>query len=263
MPSCYADKRCDFPPAEAFVIQDRELCCQSQWAAITGAGSARNADICPWPHSSHLERGEIISTSHPESLFWDKKDIQMGFPGFSRAWCNLAHRVHFSFVQGLLLFTRTSKKATATPHFCVHAGYFQNYHLALSVFIPPSLLPRLVTPEEFWWHLKGRVTLCVSLGFGRDGQRRVMDRIMYSRTIFIVFSLFLDTATLSYFLVCVPLLNLWIYPVLQGLERSLEYPKSSLSPTHLSFFGNYFARPSLFSLYHKASVVEDKSVKFK
>lgn len=37
---------------------------------------------------------------------------------------------------------------------------------------------------------------------------------------------FLNIDTLSYFLVCVPLLILWIYPVLQGLERRLEYPKS-------------------------------------
>lgn len=122
MPSCYADKRCDFPPAEAFVIQDRELCCQSQWAAITGAGSARNADICPWPHSSHLERGEIISTSHPESLFWDKKDIQMGFPGFSRAWCNLAHRVQLC--PGALALYKDQQKSHCNTSFLCSCRVF-------------------------------------------------------------------------------------------------------------------------------------------
>lgn len=74
---------------------------------------------------------------------------------------------------------------------------------------------------------------------------------------------FLNIDTLSYFLVCVLLLILWIYPVLQGLERRLEYPKSRLSPCSPLLFGNYFACPSLFSLYHKVSALEDKSVKFK
>lgn len=52
-------------------------------------------------------------------------------------------------------------------------------------------------------------------------------------------------------------------PCSPGPGQEAGLPKIWLSPYSPLLFGNYFACPSLFSLHHKVSVLEDKSVKFK
>lgn len=133
----------------------------------------------------------------------------MGIPGFSRAWFNPAHRGSFTSAlsRGSCSLQGAAGKAIAAPHFCVYAGYSQNYHLTISVFIPPSLLPRLITPEEFLPLValeRQSYTSCVPglwEGWAEESQRQ---NHVQQNCFLHVFSFFLNIDTLSYFLVCVP-----------------------------------------------------------